>query len=226
MKFSQSASSLDSPADGATPGTADLPEGFVYIDDIIPGIRLDLRYCTPQNFVGEPVDGYARPRGILTRAAAGALAGVQAELKTAGLELSIFDAYRPQQAVEHFKRWIVDPSDAGTKAEYYPHTDKPDLMRQGYIAERSSHTRGSTVDLTIVSGTPDCTALDMGSHFDFFGPESWIDYAGITPQQQANRLLLRRLMMQHGFVPFAMEWWHFTLEDEPFPDTWFDFPVQ
>ena len=104
--------------------------------------------------------------------------------------------------------------------------DKPDLLEQGYIARRSSHTRGSTVDLTIVSGKPGASALDMGSHFDYFGPESWADYTGLSAQQQANRLLLRRLMVQFGFVPFSMEWWHFTLEDEPFPDTWFDFPVE
>ena len=175
MKPAASANNLNSPASGAMPRTTDLPEGFVYIDDIIPGIRLDLRYCTTRNFVGKPIDGYVRPRGILTYAAAEALARVQALLKTAGLELNIFDAYRPQQAVEHFKRWIDDASDTGTKAEYYPQTDKPDLLRDGYIARRSSHTRGSTVDLTIVSGTPDSTALDMVSSFDYFGPESWVD---------------------------------------------------
>ena len=203
-----------------------LPEGFVYIDEIIPGIRLDLRYCTTHNFVGEQIDGYSQPRGILTRAAAEALSQVQDALKTTGLELNIFDAYRPQQAVEHFKRWIGDASDLRMKAEFYPKIDKPDLLEQGYIARRSSHTRGSTVDLTIVPGKPGASALDMGSHFDYFGPESWADYAGLSVQQQANRLTLRRLMVQFGFAPFSMEWWHFTLEDEPFPDTWFDFPVQ
>lgn len=211
---------------GATQKTAGLPDGFVYIDDVIPGIRLDLRYATEDNFVGEKINGYLQACGILTHAAAGALARVQDVLKTAGLELSIFDAYRPQQAVDHFKRWIADVSDTRTKAEYYPQTDKPDLLRLGYIARRSSHTRGSTVDLTIVPCASPAAALDMGSDFDFFGPESWAEYTGVTPQQQANRLLLRRLMMQSGFIPFSMEWWHFTLENEPFPDTWFDFPVQ
>ena len=205
---------------------ASLPDGFVYIDDIIPGIRLDLRYCTGANFVGERIDGYLCSRGILTRAAAEALAQVQAVLKTVDLELSIFDAYRPQQAVSHFLRWIEDPSDCRMKAEYYPQTSKPDLLRLGYIARRSSHTRGSTVDLTIVPCKAAAAALDMGSNFDYFGPESWADCSAILPQQQANRLLLRRLMMQAGFVPFPMEWWHFTFEDEPFPNTWFDFPVQ
>ena len=203
-----------------------LPEGFVYIDEIIPGIRLDLRYCTADNFVGEQIDGYSQPRGILTLAAAEALSRVQDALKTTGLELNIFDAYRPQQAVEHFKRWIGNASELRMKAEFYPKIDKPDLLKQGYIARRSSHTRGSTVDLTIVSGKPGAAALDMGSHFDYFGPESWVDYTGLSAQQQANRLMLRRLMVQSGFVPFSMEWWHFTLEEEPFPDTWFDFPVQ
>jgi len=206
--------------------TASLPDGFVYLDDVISGIRLDLRYCTTDNFVGAQIDGYLQPRGILTVAAAEALAQVQAVLKPAGLELNIFDAYRPQQAVSHFLRWIEDPADCRTKADYYPQTSKPDLLRLGYIARRSSHTRGSTVDLSIVPAERGAAALDMGSHFDYFGPESWADYSGITAQQQANRLLLRRLMMQAGFVPFPMEWWHFTLEDEPFPDEWFDFPVQ
>jgi D-alanyl-D-alanine dipeptidase len=205
---------------------ASLPEGFVYIDEVIPGIRLDLRYCTVHNFVGKRIDGYIRPRGILTRAAADALAQVQAALKTSGLELSIFDAYRPQQAVNHFERWTEDPSDTRMKAEFYPQIDKPDLIREGYIARRSSHTRGSTVDLTIVPGVAGAPALDMGSAFDRFGPESWVEYTGITAQQHANRLLLRQLMMQYGFVPFSMEWWHFTLENEPFPDTGFNFPVQ
>ena len=203
-----------------------LPEGFVYLDEIIPDIRLDLRYCTADNFVGEIIDGYLLPRGILTLAAAEALAQVQDALKISGLELSIFDAYRPQQAVEHFKRWSGDASNLRRKADFYPRIDKQDLFELGYLVGRSSHTRGSTVDLTIVSGEPDASALDMGSHFDYFGPESWADYTGITAQQQANRLMLRRLMVQCGFAPFSMEWWHFTLEDEPFPDTWFDFPVQ
>lgn len=205
---------------------ANLPNGFVYIDEVITAIRLDLRYCTTNNFIGERIDGYLQPRGILTIAAAEALAQVQATLKPAGLELNIFDAYRPQQAVSHFMRWIEDPSDCCMKADYYPQTSKSDLLRLGYIARRSSHTRGSTVDLTITPCEPGVAALDMGSNFDYFGPESWADYSGISAQQQANRLLLRRLMMQTGFEPFAMEWWHFTLEDEPFPDTWFDFPVQ
>jgi D-alanyl-D-alanine dipeptidase len=208
--------------------SACLPDGFVYIDEVIPDILLDLRYCTTRNFIGERIDGYLQARGILTLEAAQALGQVQAALQAFGLALKIFDAYRPQQAVDHFDRWVGDQSDTRMKAEFYPQVDKQDLIREGYIARRSSHTRGSTVDLTIVSLPLQAadTGLDMGSRFDYFGPESWPDYMAITPQQRANRMLLRELMMKHGFVPYPMEWWHFTLEHEPFPDSWFDFPVQ
>jgi len=204
-----------------------LPDGFVYLDEVIPDILLDLRYCSADNFIGERIDGYLQQRGILTREAANALAGVQAELKTSGLGLKIFDAYRPQQAVDHFKRWAADASDVRMKAQYYPELDKHELLLQGYIAVQSSHTRGSTVDLGIVNllQCADDPGLDMGSHFDYFGPESWSNYTAITPQQCANRRLLRELMMRHGFIPFEKEWWHFTLGNEPFPDSYFNFPV-
>lgn len=204
-----------------------LPHGFVYLDAVIPDILLDLRYCRANNFIGERIDGYLQARGILTREAANALAGVQAELKSSGLGLKIFDAYRPQQAVAHFERWAADASDVRMKAQYYPELDKHELLEQGYVALQSSHTRGSTVDLGIVT-LPLCAEnpeLDMGSHFDYFGPESWSDCTAITPQQCANRMLLRELMMRHGFMPFEKEWWHFTLKNEPFPDSYFNFPV-
>ncbi len=205
-----------------------LPDGFVYIDAQIPDILLDLKYCTAHNFVGERVDGYLQPRGILVREAAVALGQVQAELGTHSLALKIFDAYRPQQAVDHFQRWATDLSDTRMKAEFYPQVDKQMLFQEGYLARQSSHSRGSTADLTIIPlpSPSDAAELDMGSRFDFFGPQSWPGYAGLTPQQRANRMLLHGLMKRHGFTPHPLEWWHFTLRDEPFPDTWFNFSVQ
>ena len=207
---------------------AGLPDGFVYIDELIPDILLDLKYCTAHNFVGERIDGYLQPRGILSRDAAVALGQVQAELAGSSLALKIFDAYRPQQAVDHFERWAADLPDTRMKAEFYPQLDKQGLFREGYLARRSSHSRGSTADLTLVSLSvqPGAAELDMGTIFDFFGPQSWPDYAGVTPQQRANRTLLHGLMTSYGFASHPLEWWHFTLKDEPFPDTWFNFPVQ
>lgn len=205
-----------------------LPSGFVYLDAVIPDIRLDLRYSGSHNFVGERIDGYRAPRAILSREAAAALAKVQKDLRPFGLGLMVFDAYRPQRAVDHFVRWAQDLQDTRTKDEFYPDVDKQDLFREEYIAARSSHSRGSTVDLTLVAldAPPGDVGLDMGTGFDFFGPESWPDYAGVTPAQRAHRLLLRSLMLQHGFKPYPKEWWHFTLAEEPYPETWFDFPVQ
>lgn len=213
---------------GAAGEATALPPGFVYLDEVIPDIRVDLRYSGSHNFVGEPIDGYLAPRAILSREAAAALAQVQAELRPFGLGLLVFDAYRPQRAVNHFVRWAQDLRDTRMKAEFYPGVAKKDLFREDYIAARSSHSRGSTVDLTLVAlnAPPGDGGLDMGTGFDFFGPESWPEYAGITPAQRAHRLLLRTLMLEHGFRPYPKEWWHFTLADEPFQDTWFDFPVQ
>jgi zinc D-Ala-D-Ala dipeptidase len=206
----------------------DLPSGFVDVATLVPGLRLELRYLGSDNFVGRPVDGYLAPRCILTRQAAQALAEVQGELKPFGLGIKVFDAYRPQRAVDHFVRWARDSADVATKARYYPRVEKADLFRDGYIAERSGHSRGSTVDLTLValSGADAGAELDMGSGFDWFGVESWPDYAGITSQQRANRLLLHAVMVKHGFRHYPQEWWHFTLKNEPFPDTYFDFPVR
>ena len=213
---------------GAAGEPVALPPGFVYLDAVIPDIRLDLRYCTARNFVGGRIDGYRAPRAILSREAAEALAKVQEELRPFGLGLLVFDAYRPQRAVDHFVRWAQDLQDTRMKAEFYPDVDKQNLFREEYIAARSSHSRGSTVDLTLVAlgAPPGDAGLDMGTDFDYFGPESWPDYAGITPARRAHRLLLRSLMLQHGFKPYPKEWWHFTLANEPFPETWFDFPVQ
>lgn len=218
---------------GASRGFADrnvpeLPEGFVYVKQVIPDIQVELRYGSTHNFIGSRIDGYVRPVCILTRQAADALKRVQEDLKPFGLGLKIFDGYRPQQAVDHFVRWAQDVADTRMKAEFYPDVRKKDLFREGYIASRSSHSRGSTVDLTIVSTTEGMVAkeLDMGGPFDFFGPKSWPCHAGVAPECRAHRMLLQEMMKKHGFEPYSKEWWHFTLENEPFPNACFNFPVQ
>jgi len=204
--------------------TASLADGFVYVDRLVPELSEDLKYCGADNFLGMPVDGYQAARVIATAPAARALAGVQRELGRFGLGLRIFDAYRPQRAVNHFIRWANDETDHRTRDRFYPGRRKQQLFDEGYVAARSSHSRGSTFDLALITragGQP----LDMGTAFDFFGPESWPGWPGATQQQKNNRLLLRAIMGQHGFAPHDYEWWHFTLDDEPFPDTYFDFPV-
>ena len=204
---------------------AGLPEGFVHVTDAVPGAVLEIRYYSDNNFVGKRVDGYLAPTAILTSQAAEALAGVQADLKFFGLGVKIFDGFRPQRAVDHFVRWGADLKDTRMKAQYYPDVDKKNLFRDGYIAEKSGHSRGSTVDLTIIN-LSDGKELDMGGPFDFFGPPSWPGNLGIPAQARANRALLRAVMDRHGFRGITSEWWHFTLIDEPYPDTYFDFPVE
>jgi D-alanyl-D-alanine dipeptidase len=205
-----------------------LPEGFVYLEEMIPNIKVDLRYYTSNNFVGERIEGYLGPRCILTKEAAEALKKVQEDLKPFGLGLKIYDAYRPQQAVNHFVRWAKDLQDTRMKSKFYPEVEKRDLFSRGYIAEKSSHTRGSTIDLTIVSMTSEGIAreLYMGTGFDFFSLKSRPDDLSMAPAQRAQRLLLQTLMKNHGFNPYPQEWWHFTLKNEPYPDTYFDFPVR
>ncbi|GAB7081674.1 M15 family metallopeptidase [Megalodesulfovibrio paquesii] len=202
-----------------------LPDGFVYLKDVSPAILQDLRYYGEDNFVGARVDGYNAPTVILTRQAAEALHRVQVQLQAFGLGLLVFDGYRPQRAVDHFQRWAKDLQDTKTKERYYPDVPKEELFKRGYIAARSSHSRGSTVDLTIIS-LEDGQPLDMGSPFDFFGPISWPASMDVQAPQRAHRMLLQRLMVSQGFVPYDQEWWHFTLKGEPFPDTFFDFPVE
>lgn len=204
-----------------------LPRGFVSVDELIPDLRIDLRYAGAHNFVGRRIDGYRGHRAILTREAALALRGVQEELRRFGLGLKLFDAYRPQRAVDHFVRWAGDLKDTRMKGEFYPRVRKEELFREEYIARRSGHSRGSSVDLTIVSlDDPAGRELDMGSGFDFFGKESWPEYRAIPSEQRAHRMLLQALMKKHGFRPYPKEWWHFTLENEPYPETYFDFPVR
>ena len=201
------------------------PANFVRLSDAIPGIVLDVRYYGDDNFVGAPVDGYEASAALLTQLAAAALRQVQASLRARGFALKVFDAYRPQAAVDHFVRWAADPADDYTKAEYYPDVPKSELFARGYIAEASGHSRGSTVDLTIVQ-LSNGAELDMGTPFDFFGPESAVDYDNLTDTQRTNRRLLADAMQAHGFEPYPEEWWHYTLADEPYPETYFDFPVR
>jgi D-alanyl-D-alanine dipeptidase len=203
-----------------------LPMGFVYVDQVVPELRTDLRYRLADNFVGTTVDGYSGERAILTQQAARALGLVQTELRSQGLGLLIFDAYRPQRAVNHFARWAKDLSDTAMKQRYYPEVEKTELFSQGYIAARSGHSRGSTVDLTLVSLLPPFQQLDMGTEFDFFSPSSWLDATGLSDTQEQNRALLQRTMKKYGFTPYSKEWWHFTLQSEPFPDTYFDFEIR
>lgn len=202
-----------------------MPDGFVYVCDVVPGAVLDVRYYTANNFVGAPVDGYLAPQVILTSQAATKLAAVQQALAPFGLGLKVFDGYRPQRAVDHFVRWAEALEDTVTKAEYYPDVPKENLFRDGYIASKSGHSRGSTVDVTLVD-LQTKIELDMGTPFDFFGLQSWPEDAEQTGQVRANRALLQGVMMSNGFKPLSTEWWHFTLKDEPYPETYFDFPVQ
>jgi D-alanyl-D-alanine dipeptidase len=204
-----------------------VPIGFVEISSIDPDIIIDLRYCESENFLGKPVDGYTHPKCWMTIEAATALAKVQKELRPFGMGLKIFDAYRPQSAVNHFVRWAKDPKDQVKKSSFYPEIKKDKLISEGYISARSGHSRGSTIDLTLVRFQPDSDSppqeMDMGSPFDFFGMKSWTTYPDLTSTQRTNRLLLKTLMEQNGFIHYSKEWWHFRLRDEPFPDTYFNF---
>ena len=202
-----------------------LPEGFVLVGEAIPDVLLDIRYYTTYNFVGARIDGYEAPVAVLTLEAADALKLVSDDMKQQGLRLVIYDAYRPQQAVDHFARWAEDIADTRMKAVFYPGVDKADLFEKGFIARRSGHSRGSTVDLTLLDEKSGML-LDMGGPFDFFGELSHPDYTGVTLAQHANRMLLQSAMMKRGFKPLSTEWWHFTLVDEPYPKTFFDFPVR
>ena len=198
--------------------------GFVLLSDYVPDLISDLRYCSAFNFVGEQIDGYEEPVAILTKEAASALKAVADDFRAMGLRLKIFDAYRPQKAVDHFVRWALDQNDIRMKEHFYPDLEKDVLFSKGYIAAHSEHSRGSAVDLTLFDVRSQ-TDLDMGGSFDFFGERSHPDYKNITAQQYGNRMLLRSVMLTHGFRPLAEEWWHFSLADEPFPNTYFNFPV-
>ena len=236
---------------------------FVTITDVVPDVILEIRYFGTYNFVGTRINGYEEPTALLTKQAADSLKAVSDDVKSLGYRLKIYDAYRPQKAVDHFVRWAEDINDTMMKAYFYPDLDKSVLFPQDYICLKSGHTRGSTVDLTLFDMTTE-KEVDMGGTFDWFGPESHPDFCGnpetgeytgglgnssfsglgtnvtspndqttnhltsraITPEQFKNRMILRQAMLRHGFKPFDTEWWHFTLKDEPFPDTYFTFPVK
>ena len=201
------------------------PSGFVDAAAMVADLVVDMRYHGDNNFVGRRIDGYERPRCLLTAPAAGALAAVQRNLAGRGLGLKVFDCYRPARAVADFIRWARTPDDIKRKAEFYPDIDKRDLFRLGYLASRSGHSRGSTVDLTLVRRA-DHGELDMGTVYDFCGPRSWLSDRSVSAEARQNRMLLVGAMTRGGFRPYHKEWWHFTLANEPFPGTYFNFPVR
>ena len=202
-----------------------LPQGFEKIEDVLPDVVLELRYAGTNNFMGRQVRGYASPKVVLTTATLVALKQAQQYFSEKGLGIKLFDGYRPQKAVDDFVAWAKIEFDTLTKSNYYPKIAKNRLFEAGYIAHRSGHSRGSTIDITLVyTRGPRCgEELDMGSPWDFFGPISWVDSPEINATQKANRLLLLNIMTRCGFRSYSKEWWHFTLNNEPFPDTYFDF---
>jgi D-alanyl-D-alanine dipeptidase len=202
-----------------------LPKGFVYLSDVDATIKSEMRYISHNNFIGKPIEGYQKARIIVSKPTATALKRIQKELLKFNLSLKIFDSYRPQQAVNHFVRWAKVLNDTLMKRQYYPEVPKNQLFKLGYISSKSGHTRGSTVDLTLMDLATN-TELDMGSPYDFFGNESHALNTILTKKQRANRLLLRNLMLTNGFNPIRTEWWHFTLRNEPFPETYFNFPIE
>ena len=204
---------------------APLPPGFVDAAAVVDGLVVDMRYFGDNNFVGQRIDGYERPRCLLSVPAVNALAAIERDLAANGLGLKVFDCYRPQRAVAHFVRWAQRIDDLKHKREFYPDVDKRDLFKDGYISDRSGHSRGSTLDLTLVRRA-DGRELDMGSPFDFFSPKSWPSDRSVSGEAQKNRARLAGAMTRGGFRPYDKEWWHFTLVNEPFPDTYFDFPVR
>ncbi len=207
------------------PATQQRPDGFVLISDVIPDAILEIRYYSTYNFVGERIDGYDAPVALLTSEAAEALRAVSDDLSRQGYRLKIYDAYRPQCAVDHFKAWAKDLSSTQMKEYFYPEVAKEALFARGYIASRSGHSRGSTVDLTLFDMRTG-KDVDMGGTFDYFGVQSHADYTEtLTQQQIEHRKLLKDTMLAHGFQGISTEWWHFTLEGEPFPNTYFDFHV-
>jgi D-alanyl-D-alanine dipeptidase len=215
-------------------GCSTVPEGqqtLVSLTDLDPSIWIDMRYAGSNNFVGTPIDGYAAPVCLLTRPAALRLIRVNRALRTRGLALIVYDCYRPQRAVAHFVRWAADRSDRKTKWDYYPYVPKSELVKRGYIADKSSHSRGSTVAVGLLRlyGTRQHSAwepADMGTPFDYFDERSRTDSPFITSVQRLNRMRLREVMEESGFRNRPDEWWHFTLKDEPYPDTYFNFMVQ
>jgi len=204
-----------------------LPEGFVYLKTVIPTIELEIRYAGNHNFIGRPIDGYNAPKAIITVEAAKMLKRIQFELKKKNLGLKVYDAYRPQKAVNHFVKWAKNLNDTLNKEEFYPNVKKKDLFKEEYIASKSGHSRGSTVDITIVNiASTKKEELDMGSPYDFFGKESWVSNQNLTSKHLQNRKILQELMRKYNFKNYPKEWWHFTLRNEPYPNTYFNFPIE
>ena len=209
-----------------TGGKSDGSEGFVLLAEAVPDVILEVRYYSTYNFVGERVDGYEEPCVLLTKEAAEALKAVSDDVMAQGYRLKVFDGYRPQMAVDHFVRWAEDLDATEMKPYFYPEVDKTLLFEQGYIDAKSGHSRGSTIDLTLFDMATG-KEVDMGGTFDYFGELSHPDYTEtLTEEQIANRNILRDAMLRHGFKPLDTEWWHFTLKEEPYPDTYFEFKVR
>ena len=200
------------------------PSGFVVLSDMVPGILQEIRYYSTYNFIGDRIDGYEEPCALLTREAARALKSVSGEVNALGYRLKVFDAYRPVRAVRHFELWGIEDLDLRMKPFFYPDLEKAELFARGYIARRSSHSRGSAVDLTLLDMQTG-KEVDMGSPFDLFSELSHPDCRDVTDEQFDNRMLLQQTMVRCGFQPIDCEWWHFSLADEPYPDTYYDFPV-
>ena len=200
------------------------PSGFVLLADFVPGVIQEIRYYTTYNFIGDRIDGYEEPCSLLTVEAARALKAVAGELLVQGYRLKIFDAYRLACAVKHFVLWGIEDQDIRMKPYFYPSLEKQALFSEGYIASKSSHSRGSALDLTLLDMRTG-KELDMGGPFDFFSELSHPDFRGITDEQYTNRMILQRVMVRNGFEPYECEWWHFRLANEPYPDTYFEFPV-
>lgn len=200
------------------------PSGFVLLSDFIPQAIQEIRYFSTYNFVGERIDGYEEPCAILTPEAARALKSASNEFNVMGYRIKVFDAYRPTTAVKQFVLWALEDTDIRMKPYFYPTINKEETIELGYIAKQSSHSRGSTVDLTLLDMATG-KEVDMGSPFDYFGELSHPDCRDVTDEQYENRMLLQKVMSRNGFVPYECEWWHFTLDDEPYPNTYFSFPV-
>ncbi len=200
------------------------PSGFVVLAEYIPAVIQEIRYYSTYNFIGDRIDGYEEPCALLTIEAARALKSVSNEMFVQGYRLKVFDAYRPAAAVKHFVLWGIEDQDIRMKPYFYPDLEKQELFNKGYIAKQSSHSRGSAVDLTLLDMKTG-KEVDMGGPFDYFSELSHPDYRGITEEQYENRMILQNVMVRNGFTPIDCEWWHFMLKDEPYPDTYFEFPV-
>lgn len=200
-----------------------MEKGFVYLTDVVPGVQEEIRYATAHNLTGHPLAGYHAGRAVATCEAAAALGKACAAARKLGYGLLIYDAYRPQKAVDDFVRWSAAPEDGKTKAEFYPALDKRELFPKGYIALHSGHSRGSTIDLTLTdaAGRP----VDMGGGFDLMDERSHHNAPGLTAEQERHRRTLCALMAYAGFAPYECEWWHYRLMKEPYPDEAFDFDI-